>query len=229
MARSKVLSEEIISSDESDSDGFSNQYEPPATHVPVSNLKAVKELTPEYLKKHPKIQLWLIKAPKELSVSKINKVGISSIGEVEEFDVGGKSYKIEEDLTSLTTDNTIGDQKYSLLLPSNTSKYSPQGPIKFSRFFNISEDVTIPSVDWDKVKTAKPKVKQATNLRMRHFPSGYYIKDYKEASEPVIPQRKRKAETEEPDEVVEVPVKAATTTTTSHHHHHKHHKHHHEH
>ncbi|QPG73450.1 hypothetical protein FOA43_000761 [Brettanomyces nanus] len=227
MAKHYLTPATVIESDSDDSlddDSIENdEYEPPRSYVKVTGMKKVKELSDHHLKKNPNQQLWLLKIPKEIEVSKISSIPINSIGEPELFEVEGKQYKIGEDLTSINANNEK-DQKYTLLQVAGSSSYKVQSDIKISRFFNVSQSVTFPEVNWSKVTTPKERVMPVEGLRMRHFPTGYYIRDYNEAKEPLIPEKKRTAE--------EVVVTEEEEPTRKHHkhktekkkkkHHHKH-------
>ena len=226
---SEMVEESDLESASSDDEIVQEEYEPPRSYDQVDGLSLVKELTHDYLKDHPKLQLWLIKYPDELDVSQIKQLPINSIGDSESFDVDKKSFDIAEDLTAIDDTNNSKDQKYSLLLPEKSSTYTAEKPKKITRFFNISEKIEIPAIDWDTVIAQKPKVKPIANLRMRHFPTGYYIKDYKEAKEPVIPSpRKRKAsnvqDTKNPSLNSTKALEGETPRKKHHHHHHHHHK-----
>ncbi|VEU21503.1 DEKNAAC102604 [Brettanomyces naardenensis] len=202
----KVLTPSTVVESDTDNESIESvDYEPPRSYVEVTGMKKVKELSSDYFKKHPKLQLWLIKVPVGLDVTKIQSIPVSSIGEQEPFEVDGKTYNVGEDLTAIT-DEDVNDQKYSVLTPATDSALKAESNLKISRFFNVSERVTIPEINWEKVIVPKEKVKQQKNLRMRHFPTGYYIKDYTEASEPTIP-RKRKAEDEDGGKAVDADTK----------------------
>lgn len=173
-------------------------YEAPASYEKVEGIKPIKELGDEYRKKHPKLQFWLMKVPKGIKFNEIKTLPVSSLGDPEQFEVDGKSYSITEDLTSIN-DNNKDEQKYIALQSKSDDTYEVNSGLHISRFFNVCEDVTVPSIDLAKVKVAKEKVRPREGLRMRHFPTGYDIKDFKEAAEPFIPAKRAAEPIEEPE------------------------------
>lgn len=223
-----MVEESDLENASSDDEIVQEEYEAPRSYDKVDGLRLVKELTHDYLKSHPKLQLWLIKYPDELDLSQIKQIPISSIGAPGSFEVNKKPFNITEDLTAIDDTNNSKDQKYSLLLPERSSAYRAEKPKKITRFFNISEKVQIPAINWDTAIIQKPKVKPIEHLRMRHFPTGYYIKDYKEASDPVIPPKRKRKASEIKDTSVpsskSTKIASEETPRKKHHHHHHHHK-----
>ncbi|GAV29201.1 hypothetical protein PMKS-002683 [Pichia membranifaciens] len=156
------------------------EFVPPRKYTKQMGLKRPEAL--EAVGK--KQQVWLIKLPQDVDVSKIKSIPVS--GGEEEFEIAGKVYSIAGDDSS----KGLGkDGKFTVLVPTKKDGISNFKPsdVRIARFLDVCEKVKIPSIKYNKVVVQREDVEKETGLRMRHFPTGYYIKDYTEAHEPVVP------------------------------------------
>ncbi|OUT21517.1 hypothetical protein CAS74_003636 [Pichia kudriavzevii] len=118
-------------------------------------------------------KVWLIKVPKDVDVDAIKE--IPAVGK--EIEINGKLYGISQE-------EARSDQ-FQLLLPEGTG-YRTCG-VGISKVVDLHEKIRIPEINYSQVVTPRENVEREEGLRMRHFPTGYYIKDYEEAQEPVVP------------------------------------------
>lgn len=186
----KVISEEMIVDSD---DGFSTDSEaereleekavefvPPRKYTKQMGLKRPEALE-EVGKKQ---QVWLIKLPQDVDVSEIKSIPVT--GGEDEFEIAGKVYSIASD----DSGKGLGKEgKFTVLVPTKKDGISSfkASDLSITRFLDVCEKVKIPSIKYDKVVVQREDVEKETGLRMRHFPTGYYIKDYAEAREPVVP------------------------------------------
>ncbi|GMG19878.1 unnamed protein product [Ambrosiozyma monospora] len=190
----------------SSSDEEEYVYEPPRHFNLVTKGKPLDQLK----KKHfGKKELWLIKVPKDLDVKHLKNLPVNlHIQQSTTFDLDGKSYKVHEEITpaSTTADSKESSERYALITPekSRPGISKKLEHLKFSRFYNVSENVVIPEINYGKVVTQRQDVEKEEGLRMRHFPTGYYKKDYKEAEvqETNDSNKKRKREDLSVDEMI---------------------------
>jgi DNA-directed RNA polymerase I subunit RPA34 len=206
----KIISEEVII----DSDAgltTDSEVERDLEEKAVEFI-APKKYTKKIDNKKPKIlenlgkkeQIWLIKLPKDVDISSITKIPIGSSSSnnnnnssSSEFEINGKYYNIIEDDSKTNSKlGKNGNGKFQIFLPNeknNNTKFNSSkndNEINITKFLDIVEKVKIPEINYNKVVIQRTNVEKQENLRMRHFPTGYYIKDYEEAKEPVIPGSK---------------------------------------
>jgi DNA-directed RNA polymerase I subunit RPA34 len=180
----KFKSSEYVNDSDSDSDA--GEFQPPKN---FSKIDKIDQFPGQLNNK----EVWLIKVPKKFPVSKLSKLPVSftstSISNgPKSFELKHTKYQVNEELLNVE-DNS--NTKYNILV--NQGKYKKlQAPI--SRFYNISQSIQIPDIDYEKVVIARTDVDKVTNLRMRHFPTGYGANDYDEAQakEEEPPKKKQK-------------------------------------
>lgn len=189
MAKKIISDEMIIDSDEgltTDSEAERELEEKAVEFIPPRKYsKQVSLKCPEVLESlGKKKQIWLIKLPKDVDVSSIKEIPVN---DDETFQINEKSYSITEDITN----TGLGKNgKFKILKPTKKdgkSSLNPTNDLNIVRFLDVYESVQIPDINYDKVVVQRKDVEKETGLRMRHFPTGYYIKDFEEAKEPVVP------------------------------------------
>ncbi|KAH3901122.1 uncharacterized protein SCODWIG_00529 [Saccharomycodes ludwigii] len=210
--KSKHLSKEYISDADSD-DEYTGQnyadrkYEPPKNYKQVKHLKLLDKNM-----EHGKKEIWLIKAPVDLDISKLKSLPIDFNLSTDGNNVAthntsidiennnnnalkirsndsstNTSFKIREDLSQevqntyqlLISNNSKTAFKFENGNTSGTNKKSKnKSKTIIDKFFTITASSTIPSIDYNKVKTARSNVEQIKGLKMEHFATGYDSKDY---------------------------------------------------
>lgn len=187
---SKVVSKEYISDSESDNDGSSEVVD---VFVPPENYKKCTHLKSFVKAKNLKQkELWLIKVPKSLDVSKLKTLPIDFTGEAEtDIELKGKKFAVREEIQQEASAAAgSSSSELTLLTPVDKTKLAIDGSVSksFDKIFTISEAADIPSIDYSKVKVDRKDVLKIKGLKTRHFASGYYAdKDLKKVS------KKRKA------------------------------------
>lgn len=159
-------SEEFVYESDSSSDYDYEKYSPPehfekidipATNTPLDNK-----------------EIWLIKIPKGFPISKLKTLPVSFTATkiddegVSKVELEGHKFQVNEDHFSTNT------AKYTILRKDLINK-------RFDRFFTLREVVDLPEIDMGSVMQPRKDVEKIEGLRMRHFPTGYSEKNFKEA------------------------------------------------
>lgn len=215
------LSNERVDISDLESDVDSDyEFEAPKSFKKIEKFNKITELSKDSLTNK---ELWLIKLPSDFNIEKLNKLPVSSnIGSITNFNIKDQEYSLEEDITAQSAaassvndsnknknkdttatttnnNNNNNNDKYSIFISKkNQLKINPN--LKFSRFYTISEKIKIPEINYNKVVIQRKDVEKEENLRMRHFPTGYDIDDFEEASQPVIPGKRK--HDDEIDEII---------------------------
>lgn len=139
-------------------------------------------------------QIWLIKHPKDFKF-KVKKLPINFKSFKSQIEIEKKTYEIVEQLEK----NDQDDYNKFQIFSGKDSKYTPTN-LKINKMYNINEKVQIPNINMEKVKIDRDDVPKVSNLKMRHFPTGYDGADFGEtvssASE-LEPKKKDKKEKKE--------------------------------
>lgn len=195
----KILSEEVIvDSDDGFTDDSDVERELEENAITFKAPRKYSKINDKLQKPqiiHKDSKIWLFKFPKDMDLTKLKSIPLK---EESEFSISDKLYSIHEE----STNNNSLKQKFKILLPEESNLKNDNKNIKISRFFDISEKVVIPEINYSKVVIPRVDVEKEEDLRMRHFPTGYYIKDFEEAKEPVIPgsQSKKRSRDANSDE-----------------------------
>lgn len=169
----KFKSAEYVADSGSDSDAEENQFQLPKNfNKYTSQNKFPSEINNK--------EVWLIKVPKGFPIKKLSNLPVSFTST--SLENGPQKIKIDESLyqvnEELLNSADVTNNKYKVLV--NNGKYIPFKS-SIERFYNIRESIDIPEINYDKVVKNRKNVKKVTNLRMRHFPTGYSAHDYDEA------------------------------------------------
>ncbi|TID28468.1 hypothetical protein CANINC_002463 [Pichia inconspicua] len=198
MAKKVISDEMIIDSDEGLSTDSETEREVEAKAVefiPPRKYNLRKDnKAPKVLQKiGKKEQVWLFKIPKDVDISKIKSLPVDSN---ETFQIGDKTYSITEEINK-------DKNKFQVFIPKDDDSKFENSGVEVTKYVDIVEHVQIPEINYSKVVVERQDVEKEEGLRMRHFPTGYYIKDFEEAKEPYVPsasEKKRKAEDDEEEE-----------------------------
>lgn len=157
-----------LSESEDVQDGEAAVFSPPAEYKRVKHLK-------KFHKKKGSEQLWLIKLPHDLDVTKIKSLPLAVDGQEQLIPVEGAiQYSIGEDQTQKGGSDSAN---LSLLVPEEgreSLKISGRGrSLEFDKVFNVSETVRIPEIDYKKLAVPRSNVVKVEGLQARHFASGY--------------------------------------------------------
>ncbi|CDO96169.1 unnamed protein product [Kluyveromyces dobzhanskii CBS 2104] len=171
----KAMSKEYISDSDSDNDGSSEAvadvFVAPKNYKKCTHLKSF--VKPKNLKQK---ELWLIKLPKSLDISKLAKLPIDFTAESEtDIEQKGKHFSVKEELQQENTTSGVSPE-LSLLTPVDKTKLTINSTASksFDKIFTISEKPTIPSIDFSKVRVDRKDVLKVKGLKTRHFATGYY-------------------------------------------------------
>ena len=154
---------DVQSSDESDEEQV---YEPPRHYKQVKLDKPVDIEDDK--------QIWLIKYPKQLDLSQVKSLPISFADSTGVFSNNNDNYEIKEQTMNPE------DNKYSVFVNDKNGGYTKTST-KINRFYNIGQTLSIPDINYHKVKKPRKNVPQVKNLKMRYFPTGYNQDHYEEA------------------------------------------------
>ncbi|ODV94053.1 hypothetical protein PACTADRAFT_4010 [Pachysolen tannophilus NRRL Y-2460] len=172
------LSNEYISDSESSGDEVEQEFQPP---------KNFEELTSKQTSKvdFKNKEVWLFKLPKGLNLKGLSGIPISfdfNSSTVFTTPNDNKQYSLQEDISQEDLTSKSKNSKYTIL---SSSKKEPAFKVlknkPINRFYTISEKVSIPDINFEKARIQRKNVIKEENLRMRHFPTGYSAKDFKEA------------------------------------------------
>ncbi|CAR27593.1 ZYRO0D02178p [Zygosaccharomyces rouxii] len=148
---------------------------------PPSDYKRVKHLK-KFHKKNGE-QLWLIKLPRSLDVSKLKTLPLDLEGgeqpiPVEEGNDKDDQYSIGEDKTQKGGQDS---SNLSLLVPEESReslKISGHGnSLKFDKVLSVRKTAQIPKIDYEKLTVPRSNVVKVEGLRTRHYASGYGPED----------------------------------------------------
>ncbi|CDK25675.1 unnamed protein product [Kuraishia capsulata CBS 1993] len=202
---SKYVSSEYVDGSDSDSEVEVPEYAPPAGY---------KKFDPPAIdtSKFKQKELWLIKCPKGLDLSKLKKLPVSfQIGATTDLKVGNSTFNLTEDTyqEDIAAQSEKSDSsKHCLLVNGKTTSGMKPSELTIQKYYTISEKVKIPSIDYEKAIVAREDVPKEENLRMRHFPTGYGANDYNEAKAiPADSPVKRPNRSEDHMDVDETPKK----------------------
>ncbi|GAV53582.1 hypothetical protein ZYGR_0AK00840 [Zygosaccharomyces rouxii] len=149
---------------------------------PPSDYKRVKHLK-KFHKKKSGEQLWLIKLPRSLDVSKLKTLPLDLEGREQPIPVEGGNdndtqYSIGEDKTQRGGQDS---SNLGLLVPEENReslKVSGHGnSLKFDKIFSVRKNAQIPKIDYEKVTVPRSNVVKVEGLRTRHYASGYGPED----------------------------------------------------
>lgn len=180
------LSKEYVSDSE-----FEDNEEVDQVFRAPSNYKKCKHL--KKFNKKPEEQIWLIKLPASLDVSKLKSLPVDFDAKghgssLVALDEGNKKYSITEedglDNSNLTV--LVPDESRESLRVSNSKGET----VSLDRVFTVSEVAAIPGIDFDKLRVPRSNVVKVEGLKMRHFPTGYDANDYGVSEEKKVKKRK---------------------------------------
>lgn len=149
---------------------------------PPSDYKRVKHLKKFHKKKNDE-ELWLIKLPRSLDVSKLKTLPLDLNGHeqtmsIEEGSDDNTQYSIGEDKTQRGGQDS---SNLSLLVPEENReslKVSGHGnSLKFDKIFSVRKTAQIPNIDYEKLTVPRSNVVKIEGLRRRHYASGYGPED----------------------------------------------------
>ncbi|QLQ78589.1 hypothetical protein HG537_0A08360 [Torulaspora globosa] len=162
------LSKEYVSSSEEENGEETVEFAPPAGYVRCKHLK-------KFHKKKSDEQLWLIKVPSSLDISKLKKLPVDFSGKEATITSGGKSYTVNMDVTQLEEQDS---SNLALLVPDENRDSLRVGGDKqkawgFDRVFSVSEAAKVPRIEYEELRVPRSDVVKVEGLQVRHFASGY--------------------------------------------------------
>lgn len=169
------LSKEYISSSEEENGGETAEFEPPVGYVRCKHLK-------KFHRKKSDEQLWLIKVPSSLDVSKLKSLPVDFSGKESGEAVitsEGRSYTVNMDVTQRDEQDS---SNLTLLVPDESRDKLRVGGDKhkswgFDRVFSVSEAATVPRIEYEQLRVPREDVVKVEGLQVRHFASGYDEKE----------------------------------------------------
>lgn len=151
-------------------------------------------------KKKPKQQqVWLIKFPSNVDISKLKSLPIDFESSTT-MSVDSHEYNIVENanIESLLTQGNQSNM--SLLVPSEDKeslKIATTGkdstPLQFDKLFSISENSKVPAIDYKKVRVPRKDVPKVEGLKLEHFATGYDAKDFGVTENEVTKEQKKES------------------------------------
>ncbi|AAS51469.1 ACR243Wp [Eremothecium gossypii ATCC 10895] len=182
------MSNEYVS-DSSDSEReVEERFEVPAGFKQCKHLKDFKK------PKGSKQELWLMKLPSSVDIGKLKKIPVDFAGDAPaSFSVDGKKYVVREDLSQ--EDGPGGSAKasrFAVLAPRSKDVLKADAKLQIAKFFNVSESVEIPAIDYDRVRQPRKDVTKVTGLKTRHFATGYDAEDFADAAAAEPPKKKHR-------------------------------------
>ncbi|QLL33760.1 hypothetical protein HG536_0F00850 [Torulaspora globosa] len=169
------LSKEYVSTSEEENEGATVEFAPPAGYVRCKHLK-------KFHKKKSDEQLWLIKVPSSLDISKLKKLPIDFSGKENgeaAITSEGKSYTVNMDVTQREEQDS---SNLTLLVPDESRDSLRVGGDKskswgFDRVFSVSEAAAVPRIEYEELRVPRSDVVKVEGLQVRHFASGYDEKE----------------------------------------------------
>lgn len=165
------LSKEYVSGSEDENDAETVEFAPPTGYVKCKHLK-------KFHKKKSDEQLWLIKLPGSLDISKLKSLPIDFSGKETGDAVitsEGKSYRVNVNVTQREDQD---NSNLTLLVPDESRDSLRVGGDKhsswtFDRVFTVSETAKVPGIEYDELRVPRSDVVEVEGLQVRHFASGY--------------------------------------------------------
>lgn len=184
------LSSEYVSDSDGENDEESTVFSPPSGYSKCKHLKKFHKMKSDE-------QLWLIKLPAKLDISKLKTLPIDFSGkennEVVITTDEGKAYSINEDITQRESQDNSNltllvpdESRDSLRVSGDKGKSLP-----FDKVLFVSEVASIPSIDYEKMKVPRSDVVKVKGLKLRHYATGCDPKD--ETSQEEKKSKKRSA------------------------------------
>ena len=163
---SSLKSDKVVYDSESGSEYEDKAFEPP------KHFRKIAIPTPQTTAQNKEI--WLIKTPRGFPVSELKTLPVSFTATKVKND-GVKPFKVQNSDFQVNEEHFSADTaKYHIVNNELLNK-------KIDRFFTIREVVRVPEINYDVMVEPRKDVEKATDLRMRHFATGYAAKDFKEA------------------------------------------------
>ena len=182
------LSKDYVSDSDSDDEVISNEFSIPDGFKKCKHLKNFP-LNGDNKKKAKQQQVWLIKFPSNVDISKLKSLPVDFESSTT-MTIDKHDYKIMDDTdieSSLTQDNL---SNMTLLVPSESeeslkiaSTAKDNAPLQFDKVFSVSETAKIPAIDYSKVRVPRKDVPKVEGLKLEHFATGYDAEDFHVAEE----------------------------------------------
>lgn len=148
------------------------EFAPPAGFTKCKHLK-------KFHRRKADEQLWLIKLPASLDISKLKSLPVDFSGKEHGDAViktdEGRSYSVSEDVTQREGQD---HSNLTLLVPDESRDYlrvgsGKQNSLDIDRVFSVSEVASIPDIDYEELRTPRSDVVKVEGLQVRHFATGY--------------------------------------------------------
>lgn len=200
------LSREYVSESDVENEEEYVAFTAPSDYKKCKHLKKFHKKAEE--------QLWLIKLPSNLDISKLKTLPIDYSGDKSGdavITVEGENTKMHYNISENVTQQEHQDNSnLSLLIPddSRDSLYisdDKNQSLTFDRVFTVSEVASIPGIDYEKLRVPRSNVVKVEGLKMRHFPTGYDAKDYEGAA--ATPKEEKKTKKRSAEELASSPSK----------------------
>lgn len=146
--------------------------------APTTGFSKIKHLK-KFHKKKADEQLWLIKVPASLDISKLKNLPVDFSGkegsEAMIMSDEGRSYNVSEDVTQREGQD---HSNLTLLVPDESRDFlrvgnEKHGSLGFDRVFSVSEVASIPNIEYEELRVPRSDVVKVKGLKVRHFATGY--------------------------------------------------------
>ncbi|CAI4044409.1 hypothetical protein SUVZ_10G0560 [Saccharomyces uvarum] len=177
------LSKDYVSDSDSEDEVISNEFSIPNGFKKCKHLKNFP-IDSDNKKKPKQQQVWLIKFPSNVDISKLKSLPIDFESSTT-MSVDNHEYNIMENanIESLLTQGNQSNM--SLLVPSEDKeslKIATTGkdstPLQFDKLFSISENSKVPAIDYKKVRVPRKDIPKVEGLKLEHFATGYDAADF---------------------------------------------------
>lgn len=152
---------------------YYRSFVPPSDYTKIASIPCISSKSLEDK------EFWLIELPSTLDVSKLQSLPISSdfTGSTSAT-INGESYSLtsSDNHTLINPGEDIKLSSLRLIAPvgeGDSTKTFTLTEKSISKVIRVTPDVKIPEIDYDKEIQPQPEVKQLTEMKLRHFASGY--------------------------------------------------------
>ena len=132
-------------------------------------------------------EIWLIKTPKGFPIEKLQTLPVSfGLTSKNGLNTSAATFKVENRSFQLYEESFAAESeahKYSILGHKGENQLEPVEKT-IDRFYNISEKIAIPDINYEKVVIPRKDVEKIDGLVMKHYPTGYGASDFEEARAP---------------------------------------------
>ncbi|CAI4043542.1 DNA-directed RNA polymerase I subunit RPA34 SKDI_10G0690 [Saccharomyces kudriavzevii IFO 1802] len=190
------LSKDYVSDSDSEDEVISNEFSIPDGFKKCKHLKSFP-LDSDNTKKFKQQQVWLLKFPSKVDISKLKSLPIDFESSAA-MSIDNHDYTVVED-TDIETLSTQDNQSNMCLLAPSKNKENLQiattgkdsAPLRFDKIISISEAAKVPAIDFDKVRVPRKDVPKVEGLKLEHFATGYGAKDFGVTENTVTKEHKK--------------------------------------